>query len=645
MPVTKAIETSAHFMTGNRQVESERDSAQARELTQKIAQLEKALLTQSARLDRAETAIKDAKQREDNLLSGPVFRTLNWIQTIARSLNRRLRSSYLSLAQQWHELKLRSHANSVGAVQPLQHAQTGAPLPSLEDLPWPVQVDRKLRMERKRALAVGRSPTPSRPCITVILTTRNSASYIQEVLQSVLQQTYSRFELLVIDDASSDDTCALIDELIAADSRVRLIRQNRSRGVYWGWNVAISEARGEVITLLSGSQFYFPTCLEEHLKALRKRGAVASFSYGGPELGIASSATHGLGLAHNTAPTSLMLKKHVLDELGYFDTVKVLAEAEMRDRIQLAYGSGSIQALAEPLCSTISGAKAPNHEISADKSAHYIRSYQSWHKAVAAARARPFVPFPVTNRPFSPHEDILVEGKRFLAEPVVAFMATFPKRQKHLARAVQSLLPQVDHLFIYMNNYDKVPEYLLNERITALPASHMEDLRDIGKFYHMSDVPAGYFFTVDDDIEYPDDYCDTLVRRIEDYDRRAIVGVHGVIFEQPLQRFFSPNRTTFRFQRALDIDSKVNLIGTGTMAFHSSTITLEPSSLPKGMADIGVAIAAKVNHVDMIAVARPEKWLTPILVKGQEDHSLWEEFRENDDEHIEILKRHGDWRL
>jgi hypothetical protein len=255
------------------------------------------------------------------------------------------------------------------------------------------------------------------------------------------------------------------------------------------------------------------------------------------------------------------------------------------------------------------------------------------------------VPFPVTNRPFSPDEDLLVEGRKFLAEPVVAFMATFPKRQKHLARAVRSLLPQVDHLFIYMNHYDTIPEYLVDERITALPASRMEDLRDIGKFYHMPDVPTGYFFTVDDDIEYPWNYCDTLVRKIEEYDRRAIVGVHGVIFEQPLQRFFSPNRTTFRFQRALDVDAKVNLIGTGTMAFHSSTITLEPSSHLIGMADIGVAIAAKVNRVDMIAVARPEKWLTPILVKGQKDHSLWEEFRENDDEQTEILKRHGDWGL
>ncbi|MBA1158170.1 glycosyltransferase family 2 protein [Microvirga mediterraneensis] len=632
-------------MTDNRRAESERDTAQVQELMQKLAQLEKALLVQSARLDRAETAIKDAKQREDRLLSGPVFRTLNRIQAVARSFNRGLRSGYRSLSQRWSERGLRARAKPVEAAQPPQPSHAGAPLLPVEDLPWPVQVDRKLRMERNRTLVVGQPPIPSEPLITVILTTRDSALYIRDILQSVLQQTYSRFELLVVDDASRDNTCALVEECIAADPRVRLIRLNSNRGIYWGWNAAISEARGEVIALLPDRQVCLPSYLDEHLKALRKRGVAASLSYGEPAPESASSATPGLGLAPDVAPASLMLKRHVFDEIGYFDTVKALAEAEMRDRVQLAYGAASVQSVTGHMCRTIPGSGNSNLKTSAEKSAHYIRSYQAWHRAVSDARSQPYVPFPVTNRSFAPHEDLLVEGKRFLAEPIVAFMATFPKRRKHLARAVQSLLPQVDHLYIYMNNYEEIPEFLLNERITALPASHLEDLRDIGKFYHMPDVPTGYFFTVDDDIEYPDNYCDTLVRKIEDYDRKAIVGVHGVIFEQPLQRFFSPNRTTFRFQRALDVDAKVNLIGTGTMAFHSSTIAFEPGSLPKGMADIGVAIAAKVNRVDMIAIARPEKWLTPILVRGQEDQSLWEEFRENDDEHTEILKQHGDWRL
>lgn len=632
-------------MTDDRRVESERGSAQVQELIRKTAQLEKALLAQSARLDRAEKAIKDAKQREDSLLSGPVFRTLNWIQTVARKFNRRLRSGSKSLAQQWRTLRLRSDRNSVAAAQPARRSQAGQPWALVEDLPWPVQVERRLRMERKQPLTAAQQPAPSSPFVTIILATRNNASSIQAVLQSVLQQTYSSFELLVVDDASRDNTCALIDEVIVVDPRVRLIRLHRSRGMYWGWNAAISEARGDVITFIFDNQQCFPTYLEGHLKALRIRGTVASLSYKEQEPGISRPAADRSDLAPDCAPASLMITRHALDELGYFDTVQALAETEMRDRIELAYGAGAIQAVAEPLCSPLPGWEGTSANLSVDKIAHYIRSYQDWHEVVSRARSQPYVPFPVTNRPFAPHEDILVEGKRFLAEPVVAFMATFPKRRKHLARAVQSLLPQVDHLFIYMNNYDEIPGFLLNERITALPASTMEDLRDIGKFYHMSNVPTGYFFTVDDDIEYPKDYCDTLVRKIEDYDRRAIVGVHGVIFEQPLRRFFSPNRTTFRFQRALDVDSKVNLIGTGTMAFHSSTITLKPGSLPKGMADIGVAIAAKVNRVDMIAVARPEKWLVPILVKGQEDHSLWEEFRENDDEHIEILKRHGDWHL
>ncbi len=128
-------------------------------------------------------------------------------------------------------------------------------------------------------------------------------------------------------------------------------------------------------------------------------------------------------------------------------------------------------------------------------------------------------------------------------------------------------------------------------------------------------------------------------------DRKAIVGVHGVIFEQPFERYFSKKRTLFHFREKLASDTRDNLIGTGTMAFHSSRIAFDYRSLPRGMADIGVAIAAKTAGVEMIAIARPAKWLKPIVIEGRDDRTLFDEFQDNDKEHTELLKRHGDWKL
>jgi FkbM family methyltransferase len=620
-------------------------SAQDLALSQRLAELERALAAQSLRLGRVEKALKDTRQREDDRFAGPVFRTLDRIERAARKLNRHVRNNLKSVIPPGRMLNSIRGRNIIDTPQPLLQSRASELLQPADRLPWPIVVDRKPRMERPRSLTSPKpSPVSTTPLVTVVLATFNSSSRIRETIQSILHQSYANFELLVVDDASGDNTCVLVDEFIAMDSRVRLVRQNRSRGIYWSWNTGIAEARGDIIAMLADHQRPTSDWLEKQLAPLRNTRVVATLSYGEQRQEENGTGINQRNLIINGMLPSLMIKKRIVQELGYFDTARAFAETEFHDRLRLVYGPDSIRTAPEPLF-TGDWQETANRGSLSDKALHYIASYRKWHHDVSTSGSHPYVPFPVTNRAFQPHEDVLVEEKRFVAEPVVAFMATFPQRHRHLRRAVESLLPQVDHLFIYMNDYEIVPEYLRDRRITALAAAKIEDLRDIGKFYHMANLSSGYFFTVDDDIEYPVDYCDTLVRKIEDYDRKAIVGVHGVIFEQPLRRFFSDNRTTFRFQRELDVDTKVNLIGTGTMAFHSSTIALEYGSLPKGMADIGVAVAAKVNRVDMIAVARPRKWLTPIQFNGQEDLSLWDEFRENDDEHVEILKRYGDWSL
>jgi hypothetical protein len=222
-------------------------------------------------------------------------------------------------------------------------------------------------------------------------------------------------------------------------------------------------------------------------------------------------------------------------------------------------------------------------------------------------------------------------------------MATFPPRIEKLRLAVASLLPQVDRIYVYLNNYDYIPDFLLDERIQVEIGG--EDLRDNGKVFHMEQAPEGYFFTVDDDIEYPSGYCEHLVRAIEKYDRKAIVGVHGVILANPFVRYFSADRTVFSFKHALAQDARVNILGTGTVAFHASTLRPKLSNFSTtGMADIWMAILAKESFVPMIAVSRTTSWLAPILL-GDDGATLFEEYCENDNLQTSILKKYGDWSL
>ncbi|MFW5771863.1 MAG: glycosyltransferase family 2 protein [Phototrophicaceae bacterium] len=93
--------------------------------------------------------------------------------------------------------------------------------------------------------------------ISVVMPTFNAQTYLREAVDSVLAQTYPHFELLVIDDGSSDGTRAIVREYAARDARVRLIEQDRS-GVSRACNTGVREARYPWIARLDADDIATP---------------------------------------------------------------------------------------------------------------------------------------------------------------------------------------------------------------------------------------------------------------------------------------------------------------------------------------------------------------------------------------------------
>lgn len=92
------------------------------------------------------------------------------------------------------------------------------------------------------------------PLISVVVTTYNQAAYIEETLKSVLAQTYKPFEVIVVDDGSTDDTEARIASF---GEQVIYIRQ-KNQGVAGSRNTGISNARGEYLAFLDGDDLWEP---------------------------------------------------------------------------------------------------------------------------------------------------------------------------------------------------------------------------------------------------------------------------------------------------------------------------------------------------------------------------------------------------
>lgn len=102
---------------------------------------------------------------------------------------------------------------------------------------------------------------PASPLVSVLIANYNYAGYVSDAIQSVLRQTYGRFEVVVCDDGSTDDSVEVVGRLARSDDRIRLIRKSNG-GQASAWNAALRASKGEVICLLDSDDRFDERKLE-----------------------------------------------------------------------------------------------------------------------------------------------------------------------------------------------------------------------------------------------------------------------------------------------------------------------------------------------------------------------------------------------
>ena len=98
------------------------------------------------------------------------------------------------------------------------------------------------------------------PLVSVCIPVYNGELYLAETIRSVLAQTYSNFELIIVDNASTDGTSAISHSF--QDPRIRIVRNSSLLTVEDNFNRAIAETQGEFIKLLCADDLIYPSCLE-----------------------------------------------------------------------------------------------------------------------------------------------------------------------------------------------------------------------------------------------------------------------------------------------------------------------------------------------------------------------------------------------
>ena len=117
--------------------------------------------------------------------------------------------------------------------------------------------------------------------VSVVMPAYNAERYIETAIRSVMAQTYMDWELIVIDDGSSDDTCGVVHRLMAEDPRIQLVQNPENKGVSHTRNRGLDQCRGEYVALLDCDDVWLPEKLEKQLALAAESGAdVLYCSYG-----------------------------------------------------------------------------------------------------------------------------------------------------------------------------------------------------------------------------------------------------------------------------------------------------------------------------------------------------------------------------
>lgn len=152
--------------------------------------------------------------------------------------------------------------------------------------------------------------------VSIIVPVYNAEKFIRETMDSVMAQTYSDWELLLVEDCSSDGSADTIEKYIAekAESRIRLIRQPSNQGAARARNRGVLEASGRYIAYLDADDLWAPEKLEHELSFMEEKGAAFAFT------GYEFADEHGVGLGKVVRVPETLEYRQALSNTTIFTT-------------------------------------------------------------------------------------------------------------------------------------------------------------------------------------------------------------------------------------------------------------------------------------------------------------------------------------
>jgi glycosyltransferase involved in cell wall biosynthesis len=180
------------------------------------------------------------------------------------------------------------------------------------------------------------------PLVSVIVATRNNAATLERSILSVLDQTYRSLEVIVVDDASDDESVLLLRNMANRDSRIRLIENSRRLGTGESRNVAMRLATGKYVTFHDGDDFSEPDRIALQVEALEGSSDKTLCLCNYVRVNSVGASLEVNERRVMKCIISMMFERQtVLDKVGFFLDRSVSEDADYYERIKFAFGKNS----------------------------------------------------------------------------------------------------------------------------------------------------------------------------------------------------------------------------------------------------------------------------------------------------------------
>ncbi|APX26359.1 glycosyltransferase family 2 protein [Salipiger profundus] len=193
--------------------------------------------------------------------------------------------------------------------------------------------------------AVPLPPVEEGPKVSVLLAAHDAARTLPTALRALAEQTWRNLEILVIDDASRDDTAAIAEAAAEADPRIRVLRLEANVGAYRARNAGLEAATGDYVTVHDADDWTHPERIERQVRLLEARpelvGCLSQMVRGGEDLRITRLRANGRLALYNMA-SFLFRRAPVRERLGCWDTVRFGADSELVRRCRKVFGAAAV---------------------------------------------------------------------------------------------------------------------------------------------------------------------------------------------------------------------------------------------------------------------------------------------------------------